>query len=97
MWCCLVPATPIVYEKSGLSEDECLKCADGRIIRDIELGGLFNTLVVQKRVVLLCVLDFCHSDGAFRGDEEQNFRQKTEGFENYVDGGAGVWDGFEAV
>lgn len=58
-----------VYKKPRPKEDEALLCADGSIIRDVELGILLENL--SKGRVVLAVLDCCHSGGALRGGENE--------------------------
>ncbi|KAF9632860.1 hypothetical protein BFW01_g3723 [Lasiodiplodia theobromae] len=66
---------PTVYEKQGSKLDEALLCADGSIIRDIELGILLDKLAENNRTVLT-VLDCCHSGGALRTGDEMNTRYR---------------------
>lgn len=54
-----------IYDKPNPKEDEALLCADGTIIRDVELGILLDDL--SKGRVVLALLDCCHSGGALRG------------------------------
>lgn len=57
-------------EKRGTWKDEAICCADGSIIRDVELGVLLDEMAA-KGIKILAVLDCCHSGGATRISSEE--------------------------
>lgn len=65
-------------EKRGTKKDEAICCADGSIIRDVELGFLLDEMV-EKGLKVLTVLDCCHSGGSTRisGDDGWTVREQA--------------------
>lgn len=59
-------------EKRGTRKDEAICCADGSIIRDVELGVLLDGMAA-KGLKVLAVLDCCHSGGATRISSEEGW------------------------
>lgn len=59
-------------EKRGTRKDEAICCADGSIIRDVELGVLLDEMAA-KGIKVLAVLDCCHSGGATRISSEEGW------------------------
>lgn len=62
---CRVPTEYDRKRKVAATEDEALFLVGGTIIRDVELGALLAAMK-EKGIILLAVLDCCHSGGATR-------------------------------
>ncbi|KAK0650737.1 Metacaspase-9 [Lasiodiplodia hormozganensis] len=60
-----------VYQKRGTGKDEAMCCADGNIIRDVELGVLLDDMAARG-ITVLTVLDCCHSGGATRTSDDDD-------------------------
>lgn len=64
---------------AGIADDEALSLVGTNIIRDFELGALFAEIKV-KGIILLAILDCCHSSGATRIRSINEPRIRSRGF-----------------